>query len=100
MPRDGILTIVGSDFTINGTPVPYGEYDTMGQEWVHGTLTGTLANGDLLDNEFYIYGDSKIILSEPDASLRQRCAEIALQAPLQLDGSERIHAQVEQLGSD
>ena len=58
-----IITFVGTDFAINGTPVGYGEYDTMGADWIHGTLTGTLADGGAINKEFYIYDDSKIVLA-------------------------------------
>jgi len=43
-----VLTIVGRDFKVNGQPVPYG--DLTGQT---GTLTGTLASGDPINNVFY-----------------------------------------------
>jgi len=36
---------------------------------VHGTLTGTLDNGDPLDNEFYIYAGSRIALVLEPATL-------------------------------
>ncbi|KKK75608.1 hypothetical protein LCGC14_2872020, partial [marine sediment metagenome] len=56
------ITFAGSNFRINGTSVGYGEYDTMGRDSVHATLTGTLANDEPVDNEFYIYGSSSIVL--------------------------------------
>ena len=43
-----ILTIVGSNFAVDGNPVPYGDL-VAGSS---GTLTGTLASGDSLNNEF------------------------------------------------
>jgi len=57
------ITLIGSDFAINGMSVGYGEYDTGGWSVVGGTLTGTLANGDYLDSRFYIRGDSRIVLA-------------------------------------
>ena len=54
---DSTLTFIGSDFAINGTSVGYGEYSIIG-----GTITGTLANGDELNNVCDIYGDSSVIL--------------------------------------
>lgn len=60
---NSIITIIGSDFAINGTSVGYGEFGTDGWNSVSGTLTGTLANGDYLNNEIYIWGDSKIVLA-------------------------------------
>ena len=59
---ESVIIFDGSDFAINGTSVAYGIFDTGGENSVHGTLTGTLANGGYLDNEFYIYADSSIIL--------------------------------------
>ena len=64
---DALITFEGLHFAINGTPVGYGEYNTGGSDYVHGTLTGTLANGDMLDNEFSIRGDSRIVLVEVPA---------------------------------
>ena len=63
------IKFIGSDFAINGTPVNYGRFDTGVQDEVHGTLTGTLVNGGYLDNEFYIYADSSIILIPEPATL-------------------------------
>lgn len=66
---DACITFIGTDFAINGTPVGYGEFDTRGHDSIHGTLTGTLASGDYLNNEFYIYGDSSIVLIPEPATL-------------------------------
>jgi len=57
------ITIIGSEFEINGISVGYGEFDTGGWNFVNGTLTGTLANGDYLNSGIYIFGDSKIVLA-------------------------------------
>ena len=51
------IKIFGYDFTVDGQPVNYGEL-FAGQ----GHLTGTLLSGDLIDNDFYIGRDAKIIL--------------------------------------
>jgi len=67
--HDSLITFLGSDFAINGISVGYGEFDTGGSDWVHGTLTGTLANGDPLNNGFYIYGDSSIVLVPEPATI-------------------------------
>ena len=64
-----VIIFEGGDFAINGTPVGWGEYGTGGRDFVHGALTGTLANGDSLDSEFYIYGDSRIVLVPEPATL-------------------------------
>ena len=42
------IVIVGSDFAVDGITVPYGDLTAL-----TGTLTGTLAYGDLLDNTFH-----------------------------------------------
>lgn len=70
-PTDSaVLTLVGSDFAINGTPVPYGEYDANGNEWVHGTLTGTFVNaGYPLDHDFFIYENSRLVLAPEPATM-------------------------------
>jgi len=59
---NSMITFMGNDFAINGIDVGYGEFDTGGKDWVYGTLTGTLASGDYLDNEFRIYSGSRIVL--------------------------------------
>ncbi len=43
-----LIEIVGGGFAVDGTSVPYGDLSTMA-----GTLTGTLASGDPVDNDFY-----------------------------------------------
>jgi hypothetical protein len=47
------ITIIGSDFMVDGVPVPYGELTAL-----TGTLTGTLASGETLNNEFCQGGGS------------------------------------------
>lgn len=59
---NSMITFVGNDFGINSVPVGYGVFDSGGQGTVHGILTGTLANGGSLDNEFWIRGDARIAL--------------------------------------
>ncbi len=56
------ITLIGRDFAINGSPVDYGVYTSA--DFSSGRITGTLANGDLLDNNFAITGDSSIVLAE------------------------------------
>jgi hypothetical protein len=48
--RDGLITLVGSNFAVNGTPVGYGDFAS--DYAINGTLTGILANGDILNNTF------------------------------------------------
>jgi hypothetical protein len=42
------LIIVGSDFKVDGVPVPFGDLAALS-----GVLTGTLASGDPIDNGFF-----------------------------------------------
>lgn len=62
-----VLTIYGSDFAINGTPVDYGEY--FASDYLSGTLTGTLASGDTLNNVFSIEDNASIVLVPEPATL-------------------------------
>jgi hypothetical protein len=48
--RDGLITLVGRDFAINGVPVAYGDFASA--YGTTGVITGTLANGDVLNNSF------------------------------------------------
>ena len=63
---DGILTIHGSDFAVNG--VPFGQfeftsiYGSYARYEPYRHLTGTLASGELIGNDFRIGHDAKIIL--------------------------------------
>ncbi len=61
---DSVITILGSDFAINGTPVAYGEYTVA--DFTNGSITGILVNGDSLNTDFYIYDNSSIILAVPE----------------------------------
>ncbi|MHC4086249.1 MAG: LamG-like jellyroll fold domain-containing protein [Planctomycetota bacterium] len=51
---------IGEDFKINGNSINYGRYYMS--DFASGHITGTLQNGDLLDNDFGMRGDSCIIL--------------------------------------
>lgn len=62
-----IITIDGIDFAIDGDSIPYGQY--FASDYASGYLTGTLASGDLLDNDFYIGGDASIFLVPEPATL-------------------------------
>jgi len=64
----GILTIYGSDFSVDGQSVDYGELGSLlsgyaGDEPYRRHLNGILANGGLIDNDFLIGHDAKIVLS-------------------------------------
>ncbi len=64
--QSGILTIIGSDFAVDGVPFGYGELTSIlgGFPWDEPSryLTGTLASGELIGNDFYISHDGKIVL--------------------------------------
>jgi len=54
-----LLTISGSSLAVNGTPLEYGEF--VSDFALSGTITGTLLNGDIINNNFSILGDSDIV---------------------------------------
>ena len=60
----GQLIIDGSNFAINGIPVPYGQY--YGADYFTGQLTGTLANSDILNSRFYIDSAAAKIVLVPE----------------------------------
>ncbi len=67
---DNQITFLGRDFAVNGVPFGYGELKSI----LAGTpydeparhLTGILASGEPLDNDFYIGGNAKIVLAIPE----------------------------------
>ncbi|MBL7146517.1 MAG: PEP-CTERM sorting domain-containing protein [Phycisphaerae bacterium] len=61
------LTISGSDFAIDGTPVSYGTYTI--DDYANGQITGTLLNGDIIDTPFSIGQSSSIVLIPEPATL-------------------------------
>ncbi len=66
---DGQITISGSNFAIDGITVDYGQYYASNYPYGKGTLTGTLANGDILDGSFNIYDDASIVLVPEPATI-------------------------------
>lgn len=64
--ESSILTIHGSNFVVDGTPFGYGELTSIlgGDYWSEPSrhLGGTLASGELIDNDFKIGHDAKIAL--------------------------------------
>lgn len=68
LPTDNsTITFVGSDFTINGQSVAYGQY--FHGDYADGRLSGKLVGGDTVDNDFYIVGGASIILVPEPATL-------------------------------
>jgi len=67
------IICIGSDFKVDGQPIGYTTLTGInGGFWVDELvrhLTGTLKNGDMIDNDFYIGGNSKIILTPEPATL-------------------------------
>lgn len=68
-----ILTIYGSDFAIDGTPLDYGVLTSIFSNGYLNepvrNLTGRLSNGDIINNDFYIGGNAKIILIPEPATI-------------------------------
>ena len=67
------LTIDGFDFAVDGSLVGFGEITSIfggshGDEPLR-HLTGTLANGDIINNQFRIGNDAKIVLIPEPATL-------------------------------
>ena len=71
--RSASLTIHGSDFAIDGSPVGLGEITSIlgGSYWYepYRRLTGTVANGDIINNQFRIGNDASIVLVPEPATL-------------------------------
>jgi len=64
------IEFIGRDFAIDGIPFDYGEYNANSVSANYGVLTGTLGNGDYLNNKLVFYDDSSIILTpEPSTFL-------------------------------
>lgn len=71
--NDGTVTIHGFDFAVDGHPFGYGELTSIfGGDWENEPyrhLTGVLASGELIDNDFLIGNSAKIILVPEPATL-------------------------------
>jgi len=70
-----LISVKGSGFAINNMSVGYGDFasnyassgtDPYGNLCLTGTLTGTLANGDALNNAFYIFDNADITFAIPE----------------------------------
>lgn len=62
--QNSIMTIYGTDFGIDGLNVGYGPITVAS-----GILTGTLASGEAINNDFYIYDDASIVLVPEPATV-------------------------------
>lgn len=73
LSSSAIITIDGSDFAVDGTPIDYIELTSIlgGDPFYerYRRLTGTLLNGDPLDNDFRIGDSAKIVLIPEPATL-------------------------------
>lgn len=68
--NNAAVTIHGRDFAIDGRSIESMEIIPNGGDYLHGTLTGTLANGDLLNTRFEVYDYSTLtIIPEPSTLL-------------------------------
>jgi hypothetical protein len=65
--NNSYVTIEGSNFAIDGIPVDSGEITSTGGEFRR--LTGTLANGDIINNQFRVNDSSKLFLVPEPATL-------------------------------
>ena len=65
----GHITIVGTNFTVDGSPVSFGRYFASDFVEGSGVLTGILNSGALLNNPFYISTDASITLVPEPATL-------------------------------
>lgn len=62
--ENSIMTICGTDFSIDGFSVGYGEIAVPS-----GILAGTLASGETINNNFHIYEDATIVLVPEPATV-------------------------------
>lgn len=67
--RNGLITLVGTNFAVNGTPVEYGDFASA--YGTTGVITGILANGDVLNNSFTLIhpGADITFIPEPGTAL-------------------------------
>jgi len=66
---NGLVTLIGSDFQVNGHNVGYGDrastwatpgIDPWGHPWLTGTVMGILDSGDVINNSFMFYQNGDI----------------------------------------
>lgn len=71
--ENAVLTIDGSDFAVDGTPVGYIEFSNIlgGDYWTepYRRLTGTLLSGEPINNDFQIGYSAKMVLVPEPATL-------------------------------
>ena len=64
---NGTLIIEGKDFTIDGMPAAYGDYNFGYKKWRH--ITGTLSNDGVLNNDFYPWALTATIRLVPEPAM-------------------------------
>jgi len=73
LESNAILALDGSDFAIDENPFSVGEITSLlGSDYSqepYRWLTGTLANGDIINNQFQIGNNAKIVLIPEPATL-------------------------------
>lgn len=82
--QNGQITIVGSSFMVDGELVDFGRLiypSTAEGDEIARKLTGVLANGDLINNRFFIEGNSSSITLAP-ASVPEPSSLLVLVAGL------------------
>ncbi len=61
--QDCQLTIAGSDFIIDGSPVDYGTYTTGGRAYVETAISGILLDGSTVNNTLIMTQDASVVLT-------------------------------------
>jgi hypothetical protein len=73
-----LITLDGYNFQVNGQSIGYGamasDYavpgsDHYGNPCLTGTITGTLVNGNILNNQFYIFDEADITFVPEPATI-------------------------------
>jgi hypothetical protein len=75
---NGLVTLIGTDFQVNGHNVSYGDQastwatpgiDPWGHPWLTGTVTGILESSDVINNSFTFYQNGNITFIPEPATL-------------------------------
>ena len=92
--NEGLITLHGSNFAVDGTPVNYGELTSIlgdgGGGEPHRQLSGTLASGELIDVVFRISGNGRIVLVDTPLS----------PTPIARAGNDQMIADIDGNGSE
>lgn len=75
---NGLITLIGNDFQVNGHNVSYGDrastwatpgIDPYGHPWITGTVTGILESREVINNSFIFYQNGDITFIPEPATL-------------------------------